>query len=134
MSFANAIRRTIDDHTFIRICTSATVVEGGSHVVDFDLEHEIALFRRQGTLHAVSNICPHKRAAMIAQGHVDNLTVRCPMHGWTFRLTDGCFVGIHGMRTTSVSGRQRLDVYTVLEQDGYVWLKEPEERVAPWMV
>lgn len=126
--------RTIDGHVYIRICKSADVREGKGFVVDYDLDHEIALFRINGELRAVSNSCPHKRASMIAQGHVENDTVRCPMHGWTFRLRDGCFVGIFGRHTPAVSGRQRLDVYTVVEVDDAIWLLEPEERVVSWMV
>jgi len=133
MPMSERHRRTIDGHVYVRICTSNDVVEGKGFVVDYDLDHEIALFRINGELRAVSNSCPHKRASMIAQGHVEHNTVRCPMHGWTFRLSDGCFVGIYGNHTAGVSGRQRLDVYTVVEQDNAIWLREPEERVVSWM-
>ena len=52
----------------------------------------IALFAKEGKVHAVQNACPH-RGAPLSGGQVyrlaDGLFVICPDHAWRFRLTDG---------------------------------------------
>lgn len=77
-----------------------------------DVETDIALFRVDGSVLAVTNVCPHKHEATIHAGVVYNGTVTCPMHGWCFELQSGRNVGIGA----------GLTVYSVIERDGYVWL------------
>ena len=45
----------------------------------------------EGTLRALSNVCRH-RASIIATGHGNCSTLRCPYHGWTYAL-DGRLLG-----------------------------------------
>ena len=48
----------------------------------------IALFRVDGEVFALNNICPHQ-GAPLAKGLVNNRTVTCPLHGWEFDLRTG---------------------------------------------
>ena len=51
---------------------------------------QIAVFRlRDGTLRAVSAVCPHK-GGPIADGQIDSHVVLCPLHLNAFDLTTGC--------------------------------------------
>lgn len=48
----------------------------------------IALFRIDGEVFALNNICPHQ-GAPLAKGLVNDCTVTCPLHGWKFNLRTG---------------------------------------------
>jgi nitrite reductase/ring-hydroxylating ferredoxin subunit len=52
-------------------------------------DQEIALWRVEGTVYAVSNLCPHQLAPAMHIAHLSGLTLTCPMHGWSFSLVDG---------------------------------------------
>lgn len=69
---------------------------------------EIAIFRHQGTYHALQNSCPHAGGAL-AEGEQDGASVRCPWHGWSFDLHTGECNTIPEDRTRS---------YPVREVDG----------------
>ena len=76
------------------------VGEGRAYVVDGEA---IAVFRlRDGSLRAVSAVCPH-RGGPLADGQIDNKILVCPLHLNTFDLTTGC----------SLSGQPSLMVYAV---------------------
>jgi 3-phenylpropionate/trans-cinnamate dioxygenase ferredoxin subunit len=85
---------------------------------------EIAVFNVDGTIHAVSNLCPHQRAPMVAgavggtrlpsdvgefkyglQGQI----LRCPWHTYEFDLTTG--------RCLADPDRMKLAVYRVDRSD-----------------
>jgi NAD(P)H-dependent nitrite reductase small subunit len=48
----------------------------------------IALFNVEGTVHALSNRCPH-RGGPLGQGFLEGTQVSCPWHNWTFDVTTG---------------------------------------------
>lgn len=50
---------------------------------------EIALFKVNGDVYAISNICPHQHTALIYDGFIENEFVACPAHGWMFSLITG---------------------------------------------
>ncbi|MDQ1596095.1 MAG: nitrite reductase small subunit [Arthrobacter pascens] len=51
---------------------------------------QVAVFRlRDGSLRAVSAVCPHK-GGPIADGTVDRSVVMCPLHQHAFELETGC--------------------------------------------
>ena len=64
---------------------------------------QIAVFRlRDGSLRAVSAVCPHK-GGPIADGTIDRDVVMCPLHQHAFDLVTGC----------STSGQEPLRSYNV---------------------
>lgn len=107
--------RVVDGVTWFAICKSHDVVERRGFRVEFDSEHDIALFRVDGIVRAISNVCPHKRASMMFDGYVEHGTVQCPLHGWTYRICTG----------ENVAGGRNIATYTVVEDGGVVWLQEP---------
>ncbi len=51
---------------------------------------QIAVFRlRDGAVHAVSAVCPH-RGGPLADGQIDGRIVLCPLHLNAFELSTGC--------------------------------------------
>lgn len=103
--------KLVDGKEWTRLCRSIDVSERGGHRVELDIEFDLALFRIDNAVRCVTNVCPHKRIALIYDGYVENGTVTCPMHGWCFDLESGA--------NTSEGGG--LKTYEVLEQDGWVW-------------
>jgi nitrite reductase (NADH) small subunit len=74
--------------------------EGRAYAVDGET---VAVFRlRDGSLRAVSAVCPH-RGGPLADGQIDRKVVVCPLHQHTFDLTTGC----------SPTGQPPLTVYAV---------------------
>jgi nitrite reductase/ring-hydroxylating ferredoxin subunit len=50
---------------------------------------QILLYRHDGTLYAIDNVCSHA-GGLLSRGTVADLTVTCPLHGSRFALADGC--------------------------------------------
>ncbi len=49
---------------------------------------EIGLFRVNGEIRAIDNVCPH-RGGPLAEGQRDGDLLTCPWHAWSFSLKDG---------------------------------------------
>jgi nitrite reductase/ring-hydroxylating ferredoxin subunit len=65
----------------------AEVPEGGAKLVRIRGE-EIAVFKREGKLCAIQNLCPHE-GGQLSQGWIENQCVVCPLHGYQFDLKTG---------------------------------------------
>ncbi|MGO9220695.1 MAG: Rieske 2Fe-2S domain-containing protein [Streptosporangiaceae bacterium] len=50
---------------------------------------QVMLYRHDGRLYAIDNICSHA-GGLLSRGPVADLTVTCPLHGSRFALADGC--------------------------------------------
>lgn len=72
---------------FRTVCKVSEVADGLGKTV-FVGDKAIALFRINGTYHAIDDTCPHMGASLGA-GFVDDGVVTCPWHFWRFRVTDG---------------------------------------------
>jgi nitrite reductase (NADH) small subunit/3-phenylpropionate/trans-cinnamate dioxygenase ferredoxin subunit len=48
----------------------------------------LAVFRVDGQLYAIDDVCPHMGASL-STGYVEQGIVTCPWHAWRFRLRDG---------------------------------------------
>lgn len=116
MSLTSRPRIIENETVYMQVCRSVDVVERRGFRVEVDIEHDIALFRVDGKVFAVTNICPHKREALIYDGFVDGGTVTCPAHAWRFDICTG----------RNVSGGGGLRTYSVVERDGHVWVNVPE--------
>ncbi|MGA5299735.1 Rieske (2Fe-2S) protein [Nucisporomicrobium flavum] len=84
------------------------VGEGRTYAVDGDM---VAVFRlRDGSLRALSAVCPHK-GGPLADGQIDMKVVVCPLHLNAFDLTTGC----------SLTGQPDLTVYPVgVDDEGHI--------------
>lgn len=84
---------------------------------------DIAVFKIQNKVYAVSNICPHNQSQYMYDGYVDeDLYLACPIHGWKFNLETGEappeFKGVNS----------RLKTYEVIVENNEVWVK-PERKI-----
>lgn len=74
---------------FRSVCKVSDIVEGEGKTVAVGARL-IALFRQEGNIFAIDDVCPHMGASL-AGGHVEEGIVTCPWHAWRFRLTDGAW-------------------------------------------
>ncbi|MGB5528562.1 MAG: Rieske (2Fe-2S) protein [Ignavibacteriaceae bacterium] len=104
--------KNIEKEGFQYICKLDELKEkvGKRFIVD---EVEVALFRIDSTVFALSNICPHQQTHLIYDGFVEEEYVVCPAHGWKFSLRTG----------KKDSGSNGLDSYPVEIKDSQVYVK-----------
>ncbi len=77
--------------TYHRLCDASAVEEGGSKPFTVDGTH-LALFKYEGSFHAVDNRCPHMGYPM-SEGSIRDGVLICHWHHWEFDLkTGGCFL------------------------------------------
>lgn len=81
-------------------------------------ETEIAVFKVDDKIYALSNICPHQHTALIYDGYLEDGCIVCPVHGWKFDLQTG----------KKTSGRRGLDSYkvNVMKDDVFVKVVPPK--------
>jgi len=112
---------------FIYACKVEDIPANGSRgkLVHFEND-EVALFLLQGNIYAISNICPHQSSPVLSEGYInkEEMTVECPLHGWTYRINSG----------EALIGVQRIPTYEVKVVDGEVWVEEPTKREGPSVV
>lgn len=112
-----------DGKTFVAVVASRNLHERRGHFFAFDDGTEIAVFRNQGGIYAVSNICPHQHSSSISDGMIDNDCVICPLHSWTFSLATG----------KCTDSDATLETYAVVERDGVIYVEEPHGEQPKWM-
>jgi nitrite reductase/ring-hydroxylating ferredoxin subunit/DMSO/TMAO reductase YedYZ heme-binding membrane subunit len=67
----------------------AEIAEGRGVVVQPPDGEAIAIFRHDGALSAISNLCAHQNGPL-GEGCVVDGLITCPWHGFQYRLEDGC--------------------------------------------
>ena len=70
-----------------RALPEADVPDDSPAVADVD-HRPVLLYRHDGSLYAIDNICSHA-GGLLSRGSIADLTVTCPLHGSRFCLTDG---------------------------------------------
>ena len=105
---------------FKRICKIAELKEneGKRFFVD---DVDVAVYKIDGEILAMSNVCPHQHAALIHSGFIEDGFVTCPAHGWQFNLRTGKMpTGGTGLKTYPV---QIVDdvVYAKVEKQELDW-------------
>ncbi len=95
---------SVDTHTGVehRLGPVDDIPSGEGRAYALDGE-QVAVFRlRDGSLRAVSAVCPH-RGGPLADGQIDDRVVLCPMHTNAFDLTSGeCLTAAYALRTYPV--------------------------------
>lgn len=79
--------------------------------------------KRDGTVFALRDICPH-RAAPLSQGRIVNDTVECPYHGWQFNTSDGACSHIPALTEAQAMDTTRIKVrhFPVVENGALLWV------------
>lgn len=76
------------DDGYTKVCTFSELKENqGKRFLVNDVD--IAVFKVNEEVFAVSNTCPHQHTTIIYDGFVEDGYVVCPAHGWIFNLKTG---------------------------------------------
>jgi len=104
--------KQLEDEGFTFICSIEDLIEsiGKKFIIN---DTEIAVFKINSEVFAVSNICPHQQTHLIFDGFIEDEFVVCPAHGWKFNLRTG----------KKDSGSNGLQVYPVEIVDNKVYVK-----------
>lgn len=113
----------IDGKEYFVICNSSELEEGRRLRAEIDIEYDFALFRIDGKVFCVSNVCPHKREAKMYKGYIEQEALICPMHGWSFSLETG----------KNTIGGKGIQVFNVLEESGKIFVEKAEKEKPKWM-
>ncbi len=73
---------------------------------------QIALFKVQEKVFAISNNCPHQHFAKLHESIVEENIITCPMHGWCFDLVTG--------KSTNASGKLKTYSVEVINENVFV--------------
>lgn len=100
-----------EEEGFTFLCSLDDLQEstGKKFLVD---DVEIAVFKINSEVFALSNICPHQLTHLIYDGFIEEEFVVCPAHGWKFNIRTG----------KKDSGSKGIDSYPVkiFEDDVFV--------------
>jgi len=104
------------------------IAEGRGVVVPLAEGQSAAIFRNDGKLSAISNLCAHQNGPL-GEGRVLDGCVTCPWHGFQYRLEDGC---------APAPFTEKLATFRIRIANGHVWLdpraNPPGTRVEPLAV
>jgi len=96
---------------FHKACKVSELKEGVGKRVYLD-DEEIAIFKVNEEIFALSNICPHQKARKIHEGFIEDHGVICPLHGWKFDLATG----------NLAPDRRGLKTYPLKIENGFVFV------------
>ncbi len=119
----------IEGKKYLVLCQSSEIYEGKGKKFQFgeEFEKQLAVFRYKGELFAVYNICPHRHIDKIHNGILKDGFVMCPEHGWTYSLSTG-------ENKFQKQGKKGLKKFVVFEQNGYVYIEEPNFDIPKWKI
>ena len=99
-----------DGFKFVCKLNDLAEYKGRRFIID---DIDIALFKINTNVFALSNICPHQQTKLIYDGIIEDGCVVCPVHGWMFDLKTG----------KKQSGSKGLDSYPVIVNNEEVFVK-----------
>ena len=113
---------------YVKIC-KASEIPNNKRGRKFELEDnsEIAVFRVNGKIHVVSNVCPHNHTNVMFEGYIDeDLYLACPIHGWQFNLETGEVPA----ECTGLSAK--LDVYNTKIENDELYIELKKKKFWKW--
>lgn len=85
-----ALDREVAGHAadgFVEVCRAGEIRDGRARIVTAGGER-VAIFRYDGKLSAVSNVCQHQNGPL-GEGRILDGCITCPWHGFQYRPEDG---------------------------------------------
>ncbi|MEL7059055.1 MAG: Rieske 2Fe-2S domain-containing protein [Acidobacteriota bacterium] len=76
------------DEGFVPVCRVAEITPSRAKMIEVSGER-VAVFRYDGKLSAISNVCQHQNGPL-GEGKIVDGCVVCPWHGFQYRPEDGC--------------------------------------------
>ncbi len=80
---------------------------------------DMAIFKVNGKVYAVDNVCPHNHTPKMHLGYIEEKHILCPVHFFKFSLVDGKQTGGVGCTLTT---------YKVKVEDGKVFVEKPGNK------
>lgn len=120
-------KQIIEGKEYLFLIPSNKIYEGKGYqfLFDDDMDKQLAVFRRQGKLYCLSNICPHRHQDKIYDGIIDDMKISCPEHGWTYSLETG-------QNVNPLQGLRSLRKYVIIEKEGKIYIEYPEFDIPKW--
>jgi nitrite reductase/ring-hydroxylating ferredoxin subunit len=81
-------------------------------------DYECVLFCIGEQIFAFENLCPHQRYSAFHQGVLDQYTITCPMHGWSFDVRTG----------KAITGNGHLNILEVRVDRNSIWVKKSDDE------
>jgi nitrite reductase/ring-hydroxylating ferredoxin subunit/DMSO/TMAO reductase YedYZ heme-binding membrane subunit len=97
---------------WVDVCGIEEIADQGGKVVCVGAAERIAVFRYDGRISALANVCAHQ-GGPIGEGRVINGCVTCPWHGWQYRPEDG---------RSPPPFQEQIPTYRVQVRDRRVWI------------
>lgn len=105
---------------FIKVCKTSGIYNCKGKRFQLDDENEIAVFKVDGKIYVVDNICPHNHTSQIYDGYIENLFVTCPVHGFRFHLETG-------EQPTKMGCKLRT--FEMKIEEDFIFVKKPEKKL-----
>ncbi len=81
------VARSPADDGFVRFCEVDDIAEGRAKILAVG-DERIAVFRHEGTVSAISNVCRHQNGPL-GEGKIVDGCVTCPWHGFQYLAAEG---------------------------------------------
>lgn len=96
------------------------------------LDEDLVLWRVGAQIHVWRDLCLH-RGTRLSLGEVENETLICPYHGWTYNQEGQC-VRIPAHPEQTPPARARVKVYQAQERYNWIWvtLGNPVHDIPPF--
>jgi nitrite reductase (NADH) small subunit len=78
-----------------KLAETSEIEEGKSLIVKGPDGLEIVLFKQEGEIFALENVCPHM-GGPLGDGEIESCMVTCPWHGWQFDIKTGACENMPG--------------------------------------
>ncbi|MBK9332277.1 MAG: Rieske (2Fe-2S) protein [Ignavibacteria bacterium] len=102
-----------------KICKVSEIYNRKGRRFELDDENEIAVFKADGEIYVVDNICPHNHTSQMYDGYIEEGYISCPVHGFRFNIKTGEQPTKQGCRLRTFEHRTEGD---------YLFVKIPEEK------
>lgn len=104
---------------FLRACSVDELEENKGFRFIIDDVTDIALFKVNGKIFAVDNVCPHNHTPKMHLGYIEDEHILCPIHFFKFSLKTGKQADDVGCT---------LPTYEVKVEDNDVFVEKPVDR------
>lgn len=117
--------RASAESEWLRVAAVNDIPENRACIVEPEGAERIAVFRYDGKVAAVSNVCRHQ-GGPLGEGRIINGCITCPWHGYQYRPEDGCSPAPFSERIATYQTRIEKGVVFVCRQ-----ARPPGTAVAP---
>jgi len=104
---------------FLRACSVDELEENKGLRFIVDDVTDIALFKVNGKIFAIDNVCPHNHTPKMHLGYIEEENVLCPVHFFKFSLNTGKQKGDAGCT---------LKTYEVKIEGDNVFVEKPDNK------